>query len=184
MGPGPAIDRSASCRQADRQRRVRALICDHTAFVTRILRGGGVAQSDVADEVQRTFISAARRIDDIRPGAERGFLFSVATKVAAHARRAYARRPEILSGVVPESVEVRRGPEEVAAQRQMAALFARILDSIDEPLREVFVLQAIERVGTRETAATLRIPPGTVASRMRRARSQLQARIAILRRGR
>lgn len=83
-----------------------------------------------------------------------------------------------------ESVEVRRGPEEVAAQRQMAALFARILDSIDEPLREVFVLQAIERVGTRETAATLRIPPGTVASRTRRARSQLRARIAILRRGR
>ena len=150
---------------AQRQVRVRSLICDNTAFVAKILHGAGVASSDVADEVQRTFISAARRIDDIKPGSERGFLLSVATKIAAHTRRTYARRREVLSGELPELADGRLSPEYIAEQKQISLTFERLLDSIDEPLRSVFTLQAIERLGARETAAILGIPTGTVASK-------------------
>jgi RNA polymerase sigma-70 factor, ECF subfamily len=165
--------------------RVRSLY-DHAAFVTRTLRSFGVPSRDVDDEVQRTFICAARRIDDIRPGTERSFLFSIATRMAAHARRSHERRREVLSGEPPEPpepMEARVTPEHVAGQKQLCDVFERMLDGIEEPLRSVFTLHAFHELGARETAAALGIPPGTVASRLRRARAQLQARMAKLRFG-
>ena len=51
--------------------------------------------SELDDEVQRTFITVARRIADVRAGAERSFLFQVAINMAAHARRDLARRREV-----------------------------------------------------------------------------------------
>src|SRR4051794_5101688 len=104
--------------QIDRQERARSLVCAHTGFVSKTLSSFGIPSRDLDDEVQRTFISAVRRIDDIRPGTERSFLFSVATRMAAHARRTYARRREILSDDVPEQVEALLTPEYLAERNQ------------------------------------------------------------------
>src|SRR4051812_7083889 len=161
------------------QVRVRSLY-EHTTFVARTLLSCGVPSRDVDDEVQRTFISAARRIDEIRPGTERSFLFSVATKMAAHARRSHARRREVLSCDTPEPSETGTTPEHIADQKQLCEALGRLLDGIEEPFRSVFTLHAFQELRAHETAAALGIPPGTVASRLRRARSQLQAKIARL----
>jgi RNA polymerase sigma-70 factor (ECF subfamily) len=160
--------------------RVRSLVDDHVRFVERTLRKEGVPHADLDDEVQRTFIIAARRLDDVRTGAERSFLFQVARNTASHARRTMARRREFPSDDLPERSEPLGTPEDLAVRKQMRALLDAALGSIDESLKAVFVLYELEGMDSLEIAAALGIPRGTVASRLRRARAQLRRSLAAV----
>src|SRR5262245_21755772 len=129
----------------DRHTRMRALVDEHFTFVGRTLRKAGVPLSELDDEVRRTFITVARRIDDVRPGAERSFLFQVAMNMAAHARRDIARRREVLPGDMPsERVEAIATPELLTQRKQLRKLLEGIVANMDEALREVFVLNAFD----------------------------------------
>jgi len=156
------------------QARMRAMVDEHLRFVAHTLRKAGVPASDLDDEVQRTFMVAANRLNDVRHGAERSFLFQVALNTASHARRALARRRELPSEQVPERIEAFATPENLADRMQMRRLFEEMLASMPESLRSVFVLFELEGMETVEVAARLGIPRGTVASRLRRARAQLR----------
>jgi len=158
----------------DRHARVRGLVEEHTKLVTRTLRNAGVPPGDLDDEVQRTFIVAVRRLDDLQPGAERAFVCQVALNLAWHARRSHARRREIPSDQMPEPVETRATPEELIDRMQMRQHLDGIVDRMDESLRAVFKLFVIDEMNLAEIAQVLRIPRGTVASRLRRAREQLR----------
>jgi RNA polymerase sigma-70 factor (ECF subfamily) len=164
----------------EKQGRMRSLVDDNVHFVARTLRKGGVPHADLDDEVQRTFIIAARRIEDVRLGAERSFLFQVARNTASHARRTLARRREFPSDDLPERSEPLGTPEDLAVRKQMRALLEAALGSIDESLQAVFVLYELEGMDSLEIAATLGIPRGTVASRLRRARTQLRRSLAAV----
>ena len=167
-------------QERDRQLRLRALVDTHVDFVARVLRNSGTPQAEIDDEVQRTFIVAARRLDDIRLGAEKSFLFRIAYNLAAHARRTAARRREVGSDQVPEQVERYATPEALTDQKRMRELLDRVLDQMEEPLRATFVLHEFEEMSTAEIAEALGIPRGTVASRLRRARSEFRERVAAI----
>jgi RNA polymerase sigma-70 factor (ECF subfamily) len=77
----------------DREIRLRGLIDRYIDFVARVLRNAGVPDAQIDDDVQRTFIAAARRLDDVRAGSEKSFLLQSALRIAAHARRTVARWP-------------------------------------------------------------------------------------------
>jgi RNA polymerase sigma-70 factor (ECF subfamily) len=49
-----------------------------------------------------------------------------------------------------------------------------------DTLREVFVLHEFEEMNMSEIAAVLGIPRGTVASRLRRARSEFRERVGAI----
>lgn len=70
--------------------RLRGMVDAHLDFVARVLRNAGTPAAEVDDAVQRTFIAASNRLDDIRRGAEKSFLLQTALHVAAHARRTLA----------------------------------------------------------------------------------------------
>jgi len=164
----------------DRHARMRAIVAENGQFVARTLRRAGVPPSDIDDEVQRTFIIVADRLESVRPGAERSFLFQVAHNVAAHARRALARRHDIPSERVPERIEAFATPENLASRKQTRQLLDAIVGSMDEALRAVFVLYELEEMNLSEIARTLRVPRGTVASRLRRARAQFRKNVAAI----
>jgi len=147
---------SASARE--RELRLRELVNNYLDFVARVLRNSGTPESEIDDEVQRTFIVAARRLDDIRPGAEKSFLFRVAFNQAAHARRTAARRREVASGEAPEQIEHVATPEALTDQKRMRELLDRVLDQMDESLRAVFVLHEFEEMTAAEIAETVGIP--------------------------
>ena len=157
-----------------RQARLRSMLDEHGRFVQQTLRNAGVPKADLDDEVQRTFMIAARRLDDVQHAAERQFLFQVARNVAAHARRTLARRREVSGDQAPERVEAFATPENLAERKRMRELVDDILDRMHESLRAVLVLFAFEEMNMHEIAAALRIPRGTVASRIRRARAQFR----------
>jgi RNA polymerase sigma-70 factor, ECF subfamily len=161
--------------------RLRSMVDEYSAFVARTLSTAGVPQCDVDDEVQRTFVVAARRLEDVRIGSERAFLYRVARHAAAHARRSRERRREIPTGESPDladRIERVASPERVAQHRQMWTLLADALDKMRASLRAVFVLYDLEGMRSNDIAALLNLPRGTVASRLRSARKEVRALIA------
>ena len=172
--------RSAATLPGDRHARLRAMVDAHLNSVTQTLRRAGVPSSDLDDEIQRTFIVVAKRIDDVQVGAERSFLIQVAQNLASHARRTMARRREVLDGTQPERIEEIATPEFLAGRKQMRQLFDDILGSLPESLRAVFTLFELEEMSMSDIAETLGLPRGTVASRLRRARAQFRQHVASI----
>jgi len=163
-----------------RDARLRGMVDRYVDFVARVLRNAGTPDAEIDDEVQRTFITAARRLDDVRPGAEKGFLFKIALNLAAHARRTLARRREVLAEEAPERNETFPTPEQLTDQKRMRQMLDGVLDRMDESLRVVFVLYEFEEMNMSEIADVLEIPRGTVASRLRRARAEFRERVAAI----
>jgi len=175
--PAPAPAQVQARPPLNPEARLREMVDQHVDFVARVLRNAGTPPSDIDDEVQRTFIIAARRLDDVRAGAEKSFLFRIALNLAAHARRTIARRREVRADEAPERVDTVGTPERLTDQKRMRQLLDRILDEMEEPLRAVFVLHEFEEMSTSEVAAVLGIPRGTAASRLRRARVEFKMRV-------
>lgn len=156
---------------------LRVLFEKHCDSVGRLIRSLGVREADVDDAVQEVFIVAARRIGEINPGAERSFLFGVAVNVAAHARRSFARRREASEEIEENPTSGSFSPEELTDRRRARELLDRVLDTMDTDLRTVFVLFEISELSAPEISELLKIPVGTVASRLRRAREDFEERV-------
>ena len=169
---GPPVILAKVPGKSQREIRLRQLVDAHIQLVARILRNAGTADADIDDDVQRVFIALSNRMDDVRAGSERAFLAQTALNMAAHSRRSAARRRETLTERPPEAGDPSAGPEELAERRQVRKTLDRILGAMDADLRAVFVLFEIEEMTTVEIATILDIPTGTVASRLRRARSE------------
>jgi RNA polymerase sigma-70 factor (ECF subfamily) len=105
--------------------------------------------------------------------------------MASDRRKRYRRRPphEELSAALPGG----QAPDEIAELRRARADLDTFLESLPEPQRAVFVLVELEGLTAPEVATALGIPSGTVASRLRTARSEFEAalkRLAARRGGR
>jgi len=150
------------------------MVDDNMRFVARILRKAGVPASDLDDQIQQTFIVAAARLEQVRLGAERSFLYQVALNMAAHVRRKMARRREVLEDRVPERIESLATPEHLTSRKEMRRLLDEVAARMDPPFYEVFNLAAFEGANLKEIATRLGLPRGTVASRLRRARAQFR----------
>jgi RNA polymerase sigma-70 factor (ECF subfamily) len=172
--------RSTARLPSDRHARVRAMVDEHLNSVARTLRHAGVPPADLDDEIQRTFMVAASRIDDVQIGSERSFLIQVAQNLASHARRKMARRREVMDGNPPERIEAVVTPEFLADRKQMRQLFDDIVGSLHESLRAVFTLFELEGMSMSEVSKALGLPRGTVASRLRRARVQFREHVASI----
>jgi RNA polymerase sigma-70 factor (ECF subfamily) len=171
----PTALRERAADRAVTEARLRALVEAHHDFVWRSLRRLGVPASDVDDGTQQVFLVAARKLDAIEAGAERAFLFGTAMRVASDARRSRTRRREVPEDdAAGEQRDPAPSPEQLMEKRRARALLDEVLDAMDLDLRAVFVLFELEELPTAEIAAMLRLPSGTVASRLRRAREEFQ----------
>jgi RNA polymerase sigma-70 factor (ECF subfamily) len=156
--------------------RFRALVDGSFDFIWRSLRGLGVPADAVDDAAQQVFLVAAQKLDEIEPGRERAFLYGTALGVAANARRALARRREVLDeDAVSAQIDAAPNGETLVELGERRALLDRILASMADDLREVFVLFVLEGLTAPEIAELLGVPAGTVASRLRRAREAFHA---------
>src|SRR5689334_2615729 len=152
-----------------RDARLRHLVSEHFDFVWRNLVRLGVPNADADDAAQQVFLVASDRLQDIADHDERAFLFGTCLKVASRQRRTLERRRE--SGEpVPLTVPCPKpSPEDLCDRAKARQLLDRLLDALPLDLRAVFVLYELEQLTMAEIATTLGLPPGTVASRLRRA---------------
>lgn len=164
--------------------RVRNVVDRHYDFVWRTLQHLGLTEANAEDGAQQVMCVLARRIEEISPGAETAFLLSTAMRVASEARRSARRRPPA-SDVTELDDLISEAPtsEELVDQRRAREVLAKIIDAMPEELRMVFVLFEIEELTTPAIAEMLDIPPGTAASRLRRAREMFRATVARMQAG-
>jgi RNA polymerase sigma-70 factor, ECF subfamily len=167
-------------RSSERDARLRGMVDRYLDFVARVLRNAGTPEAEVDDDVQRTFIAVANRLDDVRPDAEKSFLLQTALRMAAHARRTLARRREVHDSDAQLRIQGPLQPEQMLDQKRARELLDEVLAQMSLELRTVFVLYELEELSMTEIAATLRIPQGTVASRLRRARADFRDRVRAL----
>jgi RNA polymerase sigma-70 factor, ECF subfamily len=177
-----ASDDLMSSSSSRREARLRGMVDRYIDFVARVLRNAGTPEAEIDDDVQKTFIAVARRLDDVRPGSEKSFLLQIALRVAAHARRTLARRREVSEDQAPESVDSLASPEQLTDQKRARQMLDLVLGQMDLELRTVFILYEFEEMNMHEIAGVLGIPRGTVASRLRRARIEFRGRVSALER--
>lgn len=109
-------------------------------------------------------------------------MFATALRVASDARRKKSTSREQLA-FDHEPIDTHdpapSADEQIDARRQRAWL-DEVLDSLTEEHRAVLVLVDIEEQTMADASEALGIPPGTVASRLRRARDLFEAGAASL----
>jgi len=157
--------------------RVDQMVRAHFGLVWRYLRRLGLSEADADDGAQQVFMTFARKHDAVETGRERSFLLGVALRVASDARRAHKRRrlePETAMG---EVTDPNPDPEQALDQQRVCALLDTFLEQLDEGARAVFVLYEVEGLTMREISDALDLSPGTVASRLKRARDRFEAAV-------
>jgi RNA polymerase sigma-70 factor (ECF subfamily) len=151
---------------------------DHYDFIWRLVRRLGLSRGSADDAAQHVFLVAAERVDDIKQGSERAFLFGTALRVARSVSRSEMR------WVLEDDMDFRRAnvarPEDLADQRRAVDMMGRILAKMDMDLKTVFVLSELEGMTMPQVAALLEIPVGTAASRLRRAREAFRNAVAAM----
>jgi RNA polymerase sigma-70 factor (ECF subfamily) len=170
-------DQSAPASDAARSR---ALINNYFDFVWRLLRRLGVPEFEVDDAAQQVFVIASRRLSKVPESSERTFLFGTALRTAATIRRNLRRRSRWVETACVDGASSDRTPHEELEHREALAFLDRVLEGLEDDLREVFVLCEIEGLTAPEVAALEKIPVGTVASRLRRARNEFAQRLKRL----
>jgi len=139
------------------------------------------------DLVQETFLKAWRSFHTFQPGTNaRAWFYRIMMNSYIDSYRKADREPEIvdqedieeqyLYSRVQESEELRRqgNPEEIALRRVMEADVESALASLPETFRAAVILADLEGFSYKEIAQILKIPIGTVMSRLFRGRRLLQ----------
>jgi RNA polymerase sigma-70 factor (ECF subfamily) len=167
----PEEPNESSMTRAERDERLAELVRAQHDNVWRALRRLGVPEAASDDACQEVFIVAARKLPTIERGRERHYLYGIAVRVAANARRAHnARREQLDEHALLSEPSGVPASDALLEEKQARLLFDRVLDAMPEDLRTAFVLFEIEGFALRELSELLEVPVGTVSSRLRRAR--------------
>jgi RNA polymerase sigma-70 factor (ECF subfamily) len=137
------------------------------------------SRADAEDVLQETFLGAFNRLSAFEGRSSvKTWLVRILLNHASKLRRSKrVRRAESL----PDQVAPRSGDEKYAAMSPAAAVESRVdvnemLRTLSDEHREVIVLRELQQMSYDEIADTLKIPRGTVESRLHRARQELKRR--------
>jgi RNA polymerase sigma-70 factor (ECF subfamily) len=148
-----------------------------------------LGDSDSAeDATQESFIKAFQSINSYRGGSFRSWLLKIVTNSAYDMMRRARRHPnqslypldengeemESVSWLVDPSPSV----ENAAEQNQLSSQIYKLLDQLPAAYRSVITLIDINELDYVEAAKVLRVPIGTVKSRLARARLQMREKIS------
>lgn len=160
---------------ADREARFTALFeSTHRALLAYAVRRV-TEPADAADVVAESFLVAWRRIDDVPGGDDaRPWMFGVARRVLANARRGDRRRLALADRLRDHLTDVVPPPDDPGSDVEQA--LARLSDEDQELLR----LVAWEELGREEIAVVLGISRTAVRVRLHRARRRLADQLTAL----
>ncbi|MFT3925561.1 MAG: RNA polymerase sigma factor [Myxococcales bacterium] len=149
---------------------MRELMAEHAGYVGRMLRRLGVAEADVPDLCQETFLVVHRQL----PGFEgrsslRTWIGGIVTRLASDYRSRAHRRRERHGEELPE-VAVDAGQQSWLESREGFQLMDSVLGDLREEQRRVFVLYELENVPMFEVALREDCPVSTAYARLQAAR--------------
>jgi RNA polymerase sigma-70 factor, ECF subfamily len=167
-------------RRGDREAFTQLVMQYQVPLYNMALRMVG-GRDDAADITQEAFLRAWEKIRTLRDAPFKSWLFQIAANLCYdHFRR--GRR----YGVMPEDEGAGRvatlgiatpDPQERAEASERNRLVRDSIRALDHEMRLAIVLRDINGLAYEEIANVLRVPLGTVKSRIARARAQVQERL-------
>ncbi len=137
-----------------------------------------------ADATQEAFLHAFQKITTFRSGSFRAWLIRIVTNLCYDELRRQKRRPQTaLEPLTADGEELESpawmsdsgpSPETSLEQKELEHAIEHCLQALPPPFRSIVVLADIEGLDYSEIAVALRIPLGTVKSRLARARMRLR----------
>jgi RNA polymerase sigma-70 factor, ECF subfamily len=153
-----------------------AVLGDHLDRLYRAAWALTGAREDAEDLVQETYARVLRRPRRLRQGGgELAYLVRVLRNVWHDTVRSRATRPELPLELehAEFTADSRADPDVLLEAREAYAAIA----DLSAPLRETIVAVDIVGLSYREAAHSLRIPQGTVMSRLYQARRKVAERL-------
>jgi RNA polymerase sigma-70 factor (ECF subfamily) len=142
----------------------------HADFVWRTLRRLGVADAEARDATHDVFLIVHAQLARFEGRSSLNtWLFTICRSVARDFRRR-ERRGSQLRKELDDEIDLRADVGRAVEHHQQLAELERILGTLSSEQRNVFILFEIENLTGEELAEMLRIPLGTVYSRLQLAR--------------
>lgn len=148
---------------------------EHFDFVWRSVKRLGISDALMDDVVQDIFLVVHRKLPEFQGRSTiKTWLFGIVLRVVSGYRRTARRKPSI--SMIPDSIKdtKRTNPLESAAKSEAVEILYKLLDSLDDEKREVFVLAELEQMTIQEIADTMGFNVNTVYSRLRAARQAFE----------
>ncbi len=143
-----------------------------------------LGESDAAsDATQEAFIAAYKHIQSFRDGSFRAWLMRIVTNACYNQLREKRRRPTVsLDAMLVETNNARIDtepvaptlPQDAAERHEMNEAIQRGLEVLPVDQRVTLILADIDEFAYEEIARIMHTNPGTVKSRLSRARRQLR----------
>lgn len=131
-------------------------------------------RADAEEIVQDTFFRAYRKLSGLRdPKKFRSWVARMGYRLALNHWRATTRARRRDTSWHEATAPPLATVESVLAQREFRNRLRDEIDRLPKKLRAVLLLSAIEELETRDVASVLRVPEGTVRSRLHLARKAL-----------
>lgn len=146
--------------------------------VLRTVRDPALAE----DITQESFLRAWRAIDQFRGGSVKGWLMRIAVNRSYDALRGRKRRPaDSLDALqydpVPEwssQAAASEHPEDFSTRRELSVALEQLLASLPDDQRTALLLVDLQGFAYDEAAGIMGVAPGTIKSRISRARATLR----------
>lgn len=137
--------------------------------------------SEADDLYQETFLKALERCQDIDGNQNpKGFLLALAAGIWKNRRRKFAWRQRIApteaipeEDTLPDFVES-ANPEAIIISKERAAAIQKAADTLSDKLKIPLYMYYTAELSIEEISSALKIPQGTVKSRLYKARQQLK----------
>jgi len=175
-GAGAQTGLIARCRRGEESAWAE-LYRTHQHRVIRFLRSFLGPVREVDDLVQQVFLEMVRSLPQFRGESSLNtWMFSVVRHVAEIHLRAEFRRDRRRQAYAEWSdmVGLKASNPAVQAERtEILRVVAEALESMDVRHRMAWMMVEVEGMNSQEASAALKIPPGTIRSRMHHARAEI-----------
>jgi RNA polymerase sigma-70 factor (ECF subfamily) len=162
-----------------------ALACLDSLYGTALRLTANPA--DAEDLVQDTYLKAFRAADQFQAGTNlKAWLFTILHNTFLNRRRRALKEPlavetDEIERAAAALVDEPETPEQLLLRDTLDADLEAALDSLPDAFRQAVWLRDVEEFTYSEIAAMLRIPIGTVMSRISRGRRLLHERLTAAR---
>jgi RNA polymerase sigma-70 factor (ECF subfamily) len=171
-------------RRGDREAFTQLIVQYQVPLYNMALRMVG-RPDDAADIAQEAFLRAWEKIRTLRDAPFKSWLFQIAANLCYdHFRRGrrYGVMPDEDQTSSQASNVVGLGiatpdPQERAEANERTRLVRDCIKALDHDMRIAIILRDVNGMAYDEISAVLRVPLGTVKSRIARARAQVQERL-------
>lgn len=163
------------------RQRFAAIVLPHLDDALTLARWLTGSRADAEDVTQDACLKALSALDGYRGGSARAWVLAIVRTTAYTWMRRNRPHMLVLTGDPAEAeagqemAEGAGNPETALIAAQSQAQVQAAISSLPVPFREILVLRDINGLSYREIGEILAVPPGTIMSRLARARACLMA---------